>query len=100
MRKTVHSTCFPDRPRDADSDDDGLGQKSDDYGDSRADTVCDGTDVNGTDGEDSDSEEDYRSPLPDCSDGELDEDNDFGAPPSKRRKTVATIPTIPKTTTT
>ncbi|KAJ9161134.1 hypothetical protein NKR19_g2534 [Coniochaeta hoffmannii] len=100
MRKTVHSTCFPDRPRDADSDDDGLGQKSDDYGDSRADTVCDGTDVNGTDGEDSDSEEDYRPPSPDCSDGELDEDDDFGAPPSKRRKTVAAIPATPKTTAT
>ncbi|KAJ9137720.1 hypothetical protein NKR23_g8943 [Pleurostoma richardsiae] len=120
MRKTVHRTRFPERPRDADSDDDGLGQKSDDYSDSPDDTDCTGTDGNGTDGkgtdgkgtdgkgtdgnstdgEDSDSEEDYRPPSLEGSEGELDEDDDFGAPPSKRRKTVATIPATPKTTAT
>ncbi|KAK3936241.1 hypothetical protein QBC46DRAFT_461601 [Diplogelasinospora grovesii] len=92
MRKTVHRTRFPDRPRDAHSDDDGLGQKSDDYGDSRDDT-----DGNSTDGDDRDSEEDYRPPLLEGSEGELDEEDDFGPPLSKRRKTVSAIPATPKT---
>lgn len=54
MQKIFYRTCFPDRPCDAHSDDDSLGQKSDNYG-----NFCDDTDCNGTDSNDSDSEEDY-----------------------------------------
>jgi hypothetical protein len=92
MRKTVYRNPFPDRHRNAHSDDDGLGQKSDDYGDSRDDT-----DGNGTDGDDRECEEDYQPPLLEGSEGELYEEDDFGPLPSKRRKTVSAIPTTPKT---
>jgi hypothetical protein len=97
MRKSVHRTRFRDRPRGAHSDDDALGQKSDDYGDSRDDPDGNSTDVNGTDGDDRDSEEDYRPPSLEGSEGELDDQDDFGPPPSKRRKTVSAIPATPKT---
>ncbi|RYP20575.1 hypothetical protein DL765_002732 [Monosporascus sp. GIB2] len=85
-RQTALYTRFLNRPRDAYSDDNDLGQKFDDNGDFR-----DGTDSDGTDGGDTDSEEDYLPPLLEGSEGERDGEDDFGPPSCKRRKTVSAI---------
>jgi len=62
-----------------------LGQKSDNHGYARDDT---------------NSEEDYRPTSLKGSEREWDKEDDFGPPPSKRRKTVFAVSTTPKTATT
>ncbi|KAB5526499.1 hypothetical protein GE09DRAFT_1065063 [Coniochaeta sp. 2T2.1] len=76
--RTVCRTHFPDRPRDTYLDDDNWGQKSDHHGYAR---------------DDKDAEEAYRPTSLEGSEREWDEEDDFGPPPSKRRKTVSAVPT-------
>lgn len=84
-RRAVYRTRVTDRPRDTYSDDEDLGQKSDNHGYARDDT---------------NSEEDYRPTSLKGSEREWDKEDDFGPPPSKRRKTVFAVSTTPKTATT